>query len=170
MVATILGLVGFTLLPVAPPRMLPGFVDTMAKYAEWGWWSGDASAPRGVGQWTNEFAAMPSLHVGWALWCGWQLIHHGRTATTKILGSVYPAITTFVVVGTANHYVLDAVAGMLVIAVAGLCVTAGWWLTRPRVVDLRDVPAQRGQPAAADTAETTDGESVVMPDTPIPRR
>ena len=66
--ASAIGLVGFTLLPMAPPRMLPGFDDTLASTSSVGWWGGDASAPRGLGALTNQLAAMPSLHVGWAVW------------------------------------------------------------------------------------------------------
>jgi len=122
MVATVLGLVGFSLLPVAPPRMLPGFIDTMSKYQHYGWWSGDASAPRGLGQDTNQFAALPSLHVGWALWCGWQLIVHGRHRITQVLGALYPIVLSIVVIATANHYLVDVVAGFVVIGVAALIV------------------------------------------------
>ena len=68
LVATVLGLIGFVLLPTAPPRMLPGFVDTLGRTSAYGWWGGDASAPRGLGGLTNQFAAMPSLHVGWSVW------------------------------------------------------------------------------------------------------
>jgi hypothetical protein len=154
MVATVLGLIGFTLLPVAPPRMLPGFVDTMAQYSNFGWWSADASAPRGVGQFTNEFAAMPSLHVGWALWCGWQLVRHGRHRITQLAGVLYPALMVIIVVATGNHYLLDAVAGIAVVLLAGMTV-GGLQRLRPakvidldahRVVDLDDVlqvPAPR---------------------------
>ena len=136
MVATILGLIGFTLLPVAPPRMLPGFVDTMAQYSNWGWWSQDASAPRGVGQFTNEFAAMPSLHVGWALWCGWQLIRHGRHRITQIAGVLYPALMVVVVIATGNHYLLDAVAGIAVVMLAGMAVGGVQRLRPAKVIDL----------------------------------
>src|SRR3954469_8066221 len=118
LVATIIGLVGFTLMPVAPPRMLPGFVDTMAQYSGLGWWGAEASAPRGVGSFTNQFAAMPSLHVGWALWCGWQLVRHGRHLLTRVLGVLYPALITLVVIATGNHYLLDAVAGVAVVILA----------------------------------------------------
>ncbi|MCO5986938.1 phosphatase PAP2 family protein [Actinoallomurus spadix] len=119
--ATLLGLVGFTLFPTAPPRMLPGFVDTLAKYHEWGWWSGDASAPKGLGGLTNEFAAMPSLHVGWAAWCGWQVARNTTRRLLRFLAVAYPVFIFAVVIGTGNHYVLDAVAGLTVIAVgAGL--------------------------------------------------
>jgi hypothetical protein len=121
-VATVLGLVGFALLPVAPPRMLPGFVDTMAQYSAAGWWGMDASAPRGTGHLTNEFAAMPSLHVGWALWCGWQLLRHAKRPVVRFLGVAYPIVTALVVVGTGNHYVLDVLAGVAVILISAAAV------------------------------------------------
>ncbi|MFK4116502.1 phosphatase PAP2 family protein [Streptomyces longwoodensis] len=114
MTSTFIGLIGFTLLPTCPPRLLSadhGFVDTMAQYSSYGWWGGEASAPRGLGGMTNQYAAMPSLHVGWALWCGVMLWRHGGTRTAKVLGVAYPLLTTIVVMGTANHYFLDAAAG-----------------------------------------------------------
>ena len=117
MTSTFIGLIGFTLLPTCPPRLLSaghGFVDTMAQYSSYGWWGGEASAPRGMGGMTNQYAAMPSLHVGWALWCGVMLWRHGGTRTAKVLGVAYPLLTTIVVMGTANHYSLDAVAGAAV--------------------------------------------------------
>ncbi|MFJ3665374.1 phosphatase PAP2 family protein [Streptomyces sp. NPDC090106] len=122
MTSTFIGLIGFTLLPTCPPRLLDashGFVDTMAQYSSYGWWGGEASAPRGMGGMTNQYAAMPSLHVGWALWCGVMLWRHGGTRTMKAAGVAYPLITTIVVMGTANHYFLDAVAGAAVMG-AGL--------------------------------------------------
>jgi hypothetical protein len=125
MTSTFLGLVGFTLLPTCPPRLLDagyGFVDTMAQYSSYGWWGGEASAPRGLGGLTNQFAAMPSLHVGWALWCGVILWRFGGTRTAKAAGVIYPLVTTIVVMGTANHYFLDAVAGAAVMGV-GLLLT-----------------------------------------------
>ncbi|MES4891387.1 phosphatase PAP2 family protein [Streptomyces sp. NPDC096012] len=122
MTSTFIGLVGFTLLPTCPPRLLSpghGFVDTMAQYSSYGWWGGQASAPRGMGAMTNQYAAMPSLHVGWALWCGVMLWRHGGTRLTRILGVAYPLLTALVVMGTANHYFLDAAAGVVVM-VAGM--------------------------------------------------
>lgn len=116
---TLIGLVVFTLLPVAPPRMLPGYIDTMAQFASSGWWQNDASAPRGLGGLTNQFAALPSLHVGWAVWAGWQLFRHGRRAVTRVAAVAYPAVTSVVVVATANHYVLDVVTGGLVVVLGG---------------------------------------------------
>ncbi|MFG2608365.1 phosphatase PAP2 family protein [Streptomyces sp. NPDC048514] len=120
MTSTFIGLIGFTLLPTCPPRLLSpghGFVDTMAQYSSYGWWGGEASAPRGMGAMTNQYAAMPSLHVGWALWCGVMLWRYGGTRPTKILGVAYPLLTALVVMGTANHYFLDAAAGVAVMGV-----------------------------------------------------
>ncbi|MFJ6984003.1 MULTISPECIES: phosphatase PAP2 family protein [unclassified Streptomyces] len=125
MTSTFIGLIGFTLLPTCPPRLLSaehGFVDTMAQYSAYGWWGGEASAPRGLGGMTNQYAAMPSLHVGWALWCGVILWRHGRTPLARVAAVVYPLVTTIVVMGTANHYFLDAVAGAAVMG-AGLLLT-----------------------------------------------
>ncbi|MFJ3820346.1 phosphatase PAP2 family protein [Streptomyces nodosus] len=147
MTSTFIGLIGFTLLPTCPPRLLSaghGFVDTMAQYSSYGWWGGEASAPRGLGGMTNQYAAMPSLHVGWALWCGVMLWRHGGNRWARAAGVAYPLLTTIVVMGTANHYFLDAVAGA---AVMGL----GFLLTGPvtRALDtLRALPATRLAPAA----------------------
>ncbi|MEU6280124.1 phosphatase PAP2 family protein [Streptomyces sp. NPDC047028] len=120
MTSTMIGLIGFTLLPTCPPRLLSpghGFVDTMAQYSSYGWWGADASAPRGMGGMTNQYAAMPSLHVGWALWCGVMVWRHSRTRAGKVFGVAYPLLTALVVMGTANHYFLDAVAGAAVMGV-----------------------------------------------------
>ncbi|MFF5895796.1 phosphatase PAP2 family protein [Streptomyces argenteolus] len=127
MTSTLLGLVGFTLMPTCPPRLLDahhGFVDTMAQYSAYGWWGAGASAPRGLSGMTNQYAAMPSLHVGWAVWCGVLLWRHARHPLVRALGVAYPLVTVLVVMGTANHYFLDAVAGAGVMAVGAL-------LTRP---------------------------------------
>ncbi|WP_237531316.1 phosphatase PAP2 family protein, partial [Streptomyces sp. SID3212] len=127
MLSTLLGLIGFTLLPTCPPRLLEaghGFVDTMAQYSSYGWWGAQASAPRGLGGMTNQYAAMPSLHVGWAVWCGVLLWRHARSPFVRWVGVAYPMVITIVVMGTANHYFLDAVAGVVVMA-------AGALLTRP---------------------------------------
>ncbi len=124
--ATAAGLVGFVLLPMAPPRMLPGYTDTLATTSVHGWWGSDASAPKGLGGLTNELAAMPSLHVGWALWCAWVVFLCTRSPWLRAVAATYAGGTLLVVVGTANHYVLDAAAGALLILLACL-------VTRPRV-------------------------------------
>ncbi|MDO0933393.1 phosphatase PAP2 family protein [Streptomyces sp. DG2A-72] len=138
MTSTFIGLIGFTLMPTCPPRLLDaghGFIDTMAQYSSYGWWGGDASAPKGLGGLTNQYAAMPSLHCGWALWCGVILWRYGGTRLTKVAAVVYPLVTTIVVMGTANHYFLDAVAGAAVMG-------AGFLLT-PYVLRVADLARTR---------------------------
>ena len=164
MISTLIGLIGFTLLPTAPPRLLTGghgFIDTMAQYGSYGWWGTDASAPRGMGHLTNQYAAMPSLHVGWSLWCGIVLFRFGRHWTVRTLGVLYPVVTALVVMGTANHYLTDAAAGVLVMGI-------GFVLAKPalRVVDRVHERFGRGEAqtapavvAATVTATATDTSS-----------
>lgn len=128
--ATLVALLGYWLLPLAPPRMLPGFVDTMARYGEYGWWGDSASAPKGLGEFTNQLAAMPSLHVGWAVWCGWQLGRHARHSISRAFGVVYPLLAVVVVIATGNHYLADAVAGLAVVMVGGALTRSATWLWR----------------------------------------
>ncbi|MGW1467000.1 phosphatase PAP2 family protein [Streptomyces sp. NPDC002308] len=171
--STLIGLVGFTLMPTCPPRLLDaahGFVDTMAQYSSYGWWGTEASAPRGLGGMTNQYAAMPSLHVGWALWCGVLLWRYGRHPLLRVLGVLYPLTIVFVVMGTANHYFLDAVAGAAVMG-------AGALLTRPvmraaapvsarlRALVSRRYPSGAGLPATPSPivsggCETSAGERI----------
>ncbi|MFI7338362.1 phosphatase PAP2 family protein [Streptomyces sp. NPDC050085] len=166
MTSTMIGLIGFTLLPTCPPRLLSaghGFVDTMAQYSSYGWWGGAASAPKGMGGMTNQYAAMPSLHVGWALWCGIMLWRNGRSPWVKAAGVAYPLITTLVVMGTANHYFFDALAGVAVMGV-------GFLLTKPvmRVAArIRNrVNAAFAGGAVGSTGGSTGGSTVVPSATP----
>jgi hypothetical protein len=124
--ATVLGLIGFATVPLAPPRMRPGFIDTMSRYGSDGWWGSAASAPRGLGSLTNQFAAMPSLHVGWAIWCGWMVARHSRRPWIRSLAVSYPVLVVVVVLGTGNHFLADAVAGAAVLL-------AGWVLVQAAV-------------------------------------
>jgi PAP2 superfamily len=127
-ISTVLGLLGYSLLPTAPPRMLThsGLQDVLADTAGYGWWGADGSVPRGLGALTNQFAAMPSLHVGWAIWCGVLIAVYARRAWVKTLGILYPITTTVVVMATGNHYLLDAVAG------AGMTLALYWLFTMRR--------------------------------------
>lgn len=111
---TLAALVVFWALPTAPPHMLPGhhFLDIQTRYESWGWW-GDTALPRKAGALENPFAAMPSLHVAWALWCGVTMARLTNRRGLRLLALCYPAGTVLVVLGTANHYVADAVAAVL---------------------------------------------------------
>jgi hypothetical protein len=158
MSSTFIGLIGFTLMPTCPPRLLSsgyGFVDTMAHYSAYGWWGGEASAPRGLGGMTNQYAAMPSLHVGWSLWCGVMLWRYGGTRLAKIAAVVYPLVTTIVVMGTANHYFLDAVAGAAVMG-AGL-------LLAPYVMRCADRVKARLTARAAPVAAAAGAPATAVP-------
>jgi hypothetical protein len=166
MLSTLLGLVGFTLMPTCPPRLLDashGFVDTMALYSSYGWWGTEASAPRGLGWMTNQYAAMPSLHVGWALWCSATLWRHGRTPLMKTLAVAYPLLTTLVVMGTANHYFLDTVAGAAVMGVGALLTRTAMRLTdraRARLGLAPAVPSGSKSSIVSAGCETSAGERI----------
>ena len=111
-VTNMVALLGFWLFPLAPPRMLPGFVDTVVHFHTWGsWGSGDVAAA------SNQFAAMPSLHIGWSLWCGVTLWRLAKPMWVRIAGLCYPAVTLLVIVGTANHFLLDAVGGVVALSI-----------------------------------------------------
>jgi hypothetical protein len=112
-VTNLVALVGFWFLSVAPPRMLPGFVDTVVKFHTWG-----SLASPGLAKKSNQFAAMPSLHIGWSLWCAFAIVTLAKRRWVRVLGALYPVATFFVVVGTANHYVLDAIGGVATLLVA----------------------------------------------------
>ena len=111
--STLLGLLGFYLYPLAPPRLLPqySYVDTLAKYHTWG-----SLADPSIASHSNQFAAMPSLHIAWALWCGIAIYRCAWRPWVRALGVLYPFGTLFVIVGTANHFVIDAVGGIAVVA------------------------------------------------------
>jgi hypothetical protein len=130
MATTLLGLVGFVTVPLAPPRMTPGFIDTMARYGHDGWWGSAASAPQGLGSLTNQFAAMPSLHVGWAIWCGVVVARYARRVWVRELAVAYPVVVVLVVMSTANHYLADAIAGLVALltgyGIARTAVRLGW--------------------------------------------
>jgi hypothetical protein len=163
-VATLLGLVGFWLYPTAPPRMLAdqGFVDTLASFSDWGWWSTDASAPKGLGGLTNEFAAMPSLHVGWAVWVGWYAATHARRTWVRVAAVSYPLVTTLVVVATANHYWADGVAAAVLAAGAVALVGA----TTEVAVEGGQVPVTAAPADAVTIAGADDPAVYAAPDEP----
>lgn len=105
--------IGFWLYPLAPPRMLTnqGFIDTLVKYHTWG-----SLASGGVSKISNQFAAMPSLHIGWSLWAGLCVFALAKPWWVRLFALAYPIATFMVIVGTANHYVLDAVGGVVALA------------------------------------------------------
>lgn len=109
---TSLALVIHVLVPMAPPRMFPqkGFVDTMAEYGPSAYNSTTATL-------ANQFAAMPSLHVGWAVLIAVVVARTGPR-WIALLAGIHAAATGFVVVVTANHWWFDGVAAVLLLLTA----------------------------------------------------
>ncbi len=103
----------FWLFPLAPPRMLPGFVDVVASSHTVGSWHTGALASA-----ANQFAAMPSLHIAWAVWCTLVAWRMWTQRWVRGLALVYPFVTAFAVLATGNHYTLDLLGGLATIAVS----------------------------------------------------
>lgn len=127
----------YMLVPVAPPRLMPdlGFVDTGLLY------NTSVYGPTTEGTLSNQFAAMPSLHVGWALIVAVVLIMTSRTRL-RWLWAVHPVLTLLVVVITGNHYWLDGLVGMVLVSLA-------LWVTR-RSDRTQAVTAEPPVPAVID--------------------
>jgi len=134
MVAMGLALVGYTLFPTAPPRLLPeeGFVDTITDFAQV---NHDSAL---IKLFVNPYAAVPSMHIAFALMISLPAIRIARHAVTRLFWALYPLLVLFVVVVTANHFWLDAAAGALVAALSALVaahvlarVKPGTWSWRP---------------------------------------
>ncbi|MFE0044010.1 bifunctional glycosyltransferase 87/phosphatase PAP2 family protein [Streptomyces albireticuli] len=150
--ATLMALAGFWAYPLAPPRLMPGlgYIDT-------------ANGPQDLDhpdfgaltELSNQYAAMPSLHFGWSLWCGIVIAVVATRTWAKCLGMLYPLLTLSVIVGTANHYVLDAAGGALVV-LSGFAVQ--YALSGPGRAALGRVPGAR---SAGDDA--VPGSSAVEP-------
>lgn len=106
-------LLGYYLYPLAPPRLMNGmdFIDTVKVHETWGSMSSET-----MSEVSNQYAAMPSMHIGWSLWCGIVITVLSRHWWARALAVLYPAVTLVVIVATANHFWLDAVGGMLCVA------------------------------------------------------
>ena len=137
MVAMGLALVGYVLMPTAPPRFFPelGFVDTIAYYVNVKHDSGL------VALFFNPYAAVPSMHVAFALMVSVPALLVVRSRVAKALWAAYPLVVAFVVIVTGNHWFMDAVAGALVAGTAALVAKhvleriwpAAWsWSAAPR--------------------------------------
>ena len=138
-ITTAIALIGFTLYPLAPPRMFPGFVDTLLK--DPAFWSFNSGGMQTV---SNQFAAMPSVHIAWSTWCALALGPRLSNKTASVLAWCYPAITLVVIIITANHYLLDAVGGVVTLAL-------GWFIANRVTRAGRGTPidAAGGSPADA---------------------
>jgi hypothetical protein len=117
LIASALALIGYVSFPTAPPRDAAlGIADTIS--------GGRVDLDHGlISSLYNPFAAVPSMHVGYAVIVGASLVRHGRRRALRMFGAVYPALVLFVVVATGNHFLFDAIAGASVAAAAGALAT-----------------------------------------------
>jgi membrane-associated phospholipid phosphatase len=125
-IAMLFALVGYLVFPAAPPRFLPewGFQDTVSDLF------GD-SASSTASVLYNPYAAMPSMHVAFALMVAIpasQLVHF---TPVKVLWWIYPLVVTFVVISTGNHFWLDAAIGAIVAGCSALIAKAAFGRARP---------------------------------------
>ncbi|MFS8201599.1 bifunctional glycosyltransferase 87/phosphatase PAP2 family protein [Streptomyces sp. CWNU-52B] len=156
--ATLFALVGFWLYPLAPPRLMPGlgFIDTVHGVQDFS--KPDYGTLTAL---TNQYAAMPSLHFGWSLWCGLVIAILAPKWWMKALGLLHPLFTVSAIVATGNHWVLDAVGGAAVVG-AGFGLTYLLQGPRPRPLALAKAanethPAQEAQ-AAEEAQAVSSGE------------
>ena len=139
-ISTGLAIIGFAMFPLMPPRLLDtpcpsagagyyggachphetrnyngattfGFVDTLDVYGgPWDFSSG------GIAKASNQYAAMPSLHIGWASWCAFAIWPLARRKWIRAAVLLYPAFTLLCIIVTGNHFWLDGVGGLVVLA------------------------------------------------------
>ncbi|PJJ01578.1 PAP2 superfamily protein [Streptomyces sp. 2333.5] len=120
-------LIGYYFFPLAPPRLMTGggFVDTLVDHGTWG-----SMASGNLASMSNQYAAMPSMHIGWSLWCGITIALLAKPLWARVLGLCYPALTLLVIVSTANHFWLDALGGVACLSV-GFAVASVWYGSLP---------------------------------------
>jgi hypothetical protein len=124
-----------------PPCDKYGYVDTVAEYG--GWASFGSDEMKAV---SNQYAAMPSMHIGWSTWCAFVLAPIVRRRWLKALVIAYPIFTLFDIMVTANHYWIDGLGGLACLGVGYLLarILTSWYENRWGPVVLTEA-----QPAAA---------------------
>ena len=140
MVAMAIALLGYVVFPTAPPRFLPewGFSDSVADLT--GVHVSHTSAA--MTALVNPYAAVPSMHVAFALMIGWPLARLVRWRVVRVLWLLYPFLMAFVIVVTANHFIIDAALGAFTAAASAYA--AGWLArARPNAWRFSTVPGAR---------------------------
>ncbi len=114
MIAMGIALIGYAVFPTAPPRFMPewGFIDTVSDLTG----VHVSHTSTSMTALFNPYAAVPSMHVAFALMIGWPLARLSRTPAVRVLWLIYPFLMTFVIVVTANHFIFDAMLGALTAA------------------------------------------------------
>lgn len=123
MVAWLLALVVYIVMPVAPPRFFPefGFVDSVSDF------TGVSSETSNA--FFNPYAAVPSMHVAFSLMIGVPLALLVRHRPVKVFWALYPLLVTFVIIVTGNHFIADAILGAVA---AGIAASGATWMGRLR--------------------------------------
>jgi hypothetical protein len=116
--ATAIALIIHWKFPTTPPRLVGGYVDTLRQLSNI-----DIGSPDS-GSFSNPVAAVPSLHAGWALGVGIGLVRYARSRLWRTVGVVYPVAVFFTIVVTGNHFVFDALAGVVVMGLGFLLAAA----------------------------------------------
>ena len=117
-IMTIGALVTYWTYPLAPPRLVPefGFVDAVAEHT--------SAYSQLFGTLANPYGAMPSMHTGWSVWVAFMLgTYVWRSWWVRLILAIHPVLTIVTIVATANHYVVDAIAGCAYFLLAWLFVT-----------------------------------------------
>ena len=127
LLTNVIAFVVFWRYPVAPPRMLGGFVDVVSSTHAFGDWHEGPLASH-----ANQLAAMPSLHMAWAAWCALAIWRVSRRAWVRTACLLHPILTAVTVIATGNHFLLDLFAGLAALALATCALAlprrAGPWL------------------------------------------
>jgi hypothetical protein len=128
MVAMAIALVGYWLYPTAPPRLMSewGFTDSIAQF------TGVTVEKGALSAFLNFYAAVPSMHVCFAILVGWPMARLVKPRFARVLWRLYPLVITFVVVATGNHYLLDAVLGAMTAGASALIASRVLARIRPR--------------------------------------
>jgi membrane-associated phospholipid phosphatase len=152
LIAMAIGLVGYALYPTAPPRLLPewGFTDTIQQFT-------GITVERGAGSaLLNLYAAVPSMHVCFALMIGVPMSLLVKRWPAKLAWRLYPVAITFVVVATGNHYFTDVFLGALTAGLSALLADRVLARLRPRAWSFRhsSEPSQRRVRDQADALAT----------------
>jgi hypothetical protein len=143
----LINLIGFAVFwryPVAPPRMLGGFIDVVSSTNAIG-----SSHSGALASHADELAAMPSLHLAWAAWCTLAIWRVCERRWVRALAVLYPCLTAFAVVATGNHFVLDILAGVATTALAAALARLGARLPLQRIRAWRPPRISRWRPAPA---------------------
>lgn len=136
LVAMVFALIGYAVFPAAPPRFLPewGFQDTVADLF--------GKAADSASMLYNPYAAMPSMHVAFALMVAVPAIRLMKRRWAKVLWGFYPLLVTFVVISTGNHFWLDAAVGSIVAGVSAMLASTAFARFRPDAWSWRAAPIE----------------------------